>query len=85
LWYVRMQMKLFLSERHLALDARERTAFAQAYVGFLGDKDSSDEAAGQRSAVYAALFRPAPDGIIKEDGGLDPSIAAALSKFLSKS
>lgn len=85
LWYVRMQMKLFLSERHLALDARERTAFAQAYVGFLGDKDSSDEAAGQRSAVYAALFRPAPDGIIKEDSGLDPSIAAALSKFLSKS
>ena len=28
LWYVRMQMKLFLSEWHLALDTRERTAFA---------------------------------------------------------
>ena len=84
LWYVRMQMKLFLSERHLALDARERTAFAQTYIGFLAEKDSSDEAAGQRAAVYAALFRPSTDGIVKDEGGLDPSIAAALSKFLTK-
>ena len=85
LWYVRMQMKLFLSERHLALDARERTAFAQTYIGFLAEKDSSDEAAGQRAAVYAALFRPSTDGIVKDESGLDPSIAAALSKFLTKS
>ena len=85
LWYVRMQIKLFLSERHLALDARERTAFAQTYIGFLAEKDSSDEAAGQRAAVYAALFRPSTDGIVKDEGGLDPSIAAALSKFLTKS
>ena len=85
LWYVRMQMKLFLSERHLALDARERTAFAQTYIGFLAEKDSSDEAAGQRAAVYAALFRPSTDGIVKDEGGLDSSIAAALSKFLTKS
>jgi hypothetical protein len=81
LWYVRMQMKLFLSERHLALDALERRTFAEVYIEFLGEKDSSDEAAGQRAAVYAALFRPTTDGIVKEYGGLDPSIAAALSKF----
>ena len=85
LWYVRMQMKLFPSERHLALDARERKAFAQAYVGFLSDKGSSAEAAGQRSAVYAALFRLTTDGIVKDEGGLDPSIAAALSNFLTRS
>ena len=83
--YVRMQMKLFLSERHLALDARERKAFAQAYVGFLSDKGSSAEAAGQRSAVYAALFRPTTDGIVKDEGGLDLSIAAALPKFFTRS
>ena len=82
--YVRMQMKVFLSERHLALDARERKAFAQAYVGFLIDKDILVEAAGQRSAVYAALSRPTTDGIVKDEGGLDPSIAAALSKFLTR-
>ena len=81
LWYVRMQMKLFLSERHLALDALERSTFAEVYIEFLGEKDSSNEAAGQRAAVYAALFRPTTDGIVKEEGGLDPSIAAALSKF----
>ena len=78
-------MKLFLSERHLALNARESKAFAQIYIGFLAEKDSSDEAAGQRAAVYATLFRPSTDGIVKDAGGLDPSIAAALSKFLTKS
>jgi hypothetical protein len=35
--------------------------------------------------VYAALFRPASDGTVREEGGLDPSVAAALSKFLMKS
>ena len=30
LWYVRLQMKLYLTEQHLALDAQERCAFAQS-------------------------------------------------------
>jgi len=59
-------------------------AGAQTYIGFLAEKDSSDEVAGQRTAVYAALFRPSTDGIVKDESGLDPSIAAALSKFLTK-
>ncbi len=83
-WFARLQMKLFLAERHLVLDARERRAFAQTYVGLLSEADTSKEASQQRSLVYAALFRPSSDGTVKEDGGLDPSIAAAVSKLLSK-
>lgn len=83
LWFTRLQMKQFLSERHLALDARERQAFAQTYIGFLKEGDTvGKEAKDQRAMVYAALFRPSADGIIKDEGGLDPSLVAALSKFL---
>jgi peroxiredoxin len=85
LWFIRLQMKLYLAERHLALDARERLAFAQSYLGLVREGDTSEEAIGQRALVYAALFRPASDGTVREEGGLDPSVAAALSKFLLKS
>lgn len=84
LWFIRLQMKLYLAERHLALDARERLAFAQSYLGLVREGDVSEEAKEQRALVYAALFRPASDGTVKDEGGLDPSVTAALAKFLMK-
>ncbi len=84
LWFTRLQMKLYLAERHLGLDARERRAFAQTYVGMLKLGDTSEEAQQQRALVYTALFRPSSDGTVKEEGGLDPAITAAISKILSK-
>ncbi len=85
LWIARLQMKVFISERHLALDARERRAFAQAYIGLINEGDSvTKDAKDQRALVYAALFRPSSDGMIKEENGMDPSLTAALSKLLSK-
>ncbi|WP_417713667.1 DUF6161 domain-containing protein [Pseudophaeobacter arcticus] len=84
LWFIRLQMKLYLAERHLALDAREREAFAQSYLGLVREGDVSEEAKEQRALVYAALFRPSSDGTVKDEGGMDPSIAAALAKFLMK-
>lgn len=83
LWFVRLKMKEYLSERHLALDSRERRAFAQAYIGLVREGDVSEEAKEQRAVVYASLFRPSTDGIVKEDGGFDPSISAAISKLLA--
>lgn len=85
LWFTRLQLKLYLAERHMQMDARERRAFAQTYVGFLKEGDISKEAQEQRGLVYGALFRPSSDGTVKDEGGVDPSIAAALSKFLAKS
>ena len=83
LWFARIRMKIFLAERHLAHDARERRAFAEAYLGLLENGDTSDEAKEQRALVYAALFRPSTDGMVKDDGGIDPSISAAISKILA--
>jgi hypothetical protein len=84
LWFVRLQMKLFLAERHLALDARERQAFAQSYLGLVREGDVSEEAKEQRALVYAALFRPSSDGTVRDEGGVDPSVAAAISKILMR-
>jgi hypothetical protein len=84
LWFTRLQMKLYLAERHMVLDSRERRAFAQTYLGFLKEGDTSQEAQQQRALVYTSLFRPSSDGTIKEDGGLDPAVTAAISKILSR-
>lgn len=83
-WFLRVQLKVHFSERHLAIDARERMSFADAYVELLKAKDNTEGAAEQGLIVYNALFRPTGDGIIKDEGGLDPSISAALSKFLAR-
>ena len=83
LWATRLQYRMFLSERHLSLDAEEKTAFAKSFAAITQDKSIAKE---NENIVLAALFRPTPDGIIKdEDGGLDPSISAAVAKFLSRS
>lgn len=83
LWATRLQYRMFLSERHLSLDAEEKTAFAKSFAAITQDKSIAKE---NENIVLAALFRPTPDGIIKdEDGGFDPSISAAIAKFLSRS
>lgn len=82
LWVIRMQYRIFLSERHLSLDADERRAFAETYMALKedGSVDISNE-----TIVLASLFRPTQDGIIKdEDGGFDLSAAALLAKQLAK-
>lgn len=85
LWFTRLKMKEYLSERHLALDARERRAFAEFYIGLLRQEGvDSAQVNEQRAIIYAALFRPTIDGIVKEEGGLDPALTAALSRFLAK-
>lgn len=85
LWFTRLKMKEYLAERHLALDAQERQAFASSYVRLLQSNDGSgDEVKEQRAIVYGALFRPSSSGFVKDEGGLDPSVAAAISKLLAK-
>ena len=92
LWFARLQLKVYFSERHLSLDARERIAFSRSYVALLtgyADKDlhldsvakSSRE---QEAIILASLFRPSQNGILSDDHSLDPSISAAIAKILSR-
>lgn len=82
LWLLRVQFKVFLSERHLALDAAEKKVFAQTYLAMKKGKDIDKDS---QAIVLAALFRPTQDGIIKDDeASLDISAAAILAKQLSR-
>lgn len=81
LWYLRLQMKLFLSERHLALDARERSAFAETYLSLVKKNAISSD---QEVVVLQSLFRPTQDGIIQDDNGPDFAVAGLLARALEK-
>jgi hypothetical protein len=82
MWMTRLQYRVFLSERHLSLDAGERKAFAET---FLAMKEGEDVGSGNEAIVLASLFRPTQDGIIKDDEtGLDLSAAAMVAKQLGK-
>lgn len=82
MWVTRLQYRVFLSERHLALDASEKKAFAETYLAM---KEGEDVGSGNEAIVLASLFRPTQDGIIKDDeSALDLSAAAILAKQLGK-
>ena len=80
-WVGRLLTKLYLSQHHLRQDAEERAVMTTTYLALTADKAATDE---DRHIILSALFRPTSDGIVKEDGGLDPSLAAALGRVLAR-
>lgn len=82
LWVTRLQYRIFLSERHLSLDADEKKAFAETFMAL--KEDASVDVANE-TIVLTSLFRPTQDGIIKdEDGGFDLSAAAVLARQMAR-
>jgi Family of unknown function (DUF6161) len=65
-WAVRLVVRLYLSHAHLATDAEERVTMVQTYLALLeGEKMLSDE---DRKLILTPLFRPAADGLVKDEG-----------------
>jgi hypothetical protein len=65
-WAVRLVVRMFLSHTHLATDAEERVTMVMTYLALLeGEKMPNDE---DRKLVLAPLFRPASDGMVKDEG-----------------
>jgi|GEM_PF-4693252 len=82
MWMARLQYRIHLSERHLALDASEKKAFAETYLAM---KESRGVNANNEAIILASLFRPTQDGIIRDDeAGLDLSAASILARQLSR-
>jgi hypothetical protein len=76
-WGVRLVVRMFLSNLHLATDAAERVVMVRTYLSLLeGDRLSGDE---DRQLILQALFRPASDGIVKDEG-LPPSAFEFLTR-----
>lgn len=82
MWMARLQYRIHLSERHLALDASEKKAFAETYLAM---KEGKDVSIDNEAIVLASLFRPTQDGIIRDDEtGMDLSAVAMMAKQLSR-
>lgn len=77
-WVGRLLTKLYLSEHHLRIDAEEREIMTTTYLALTKDAAASD---ADRGIILAALFRSAPDGIVKDDGSVDVGLASLVSKL----
>lgn len=78
LWISRILVRLFLSEIHLGMDAKERVVMVQSYLA-LSNEDVVEP--DQRAIVLSALFRPTQDGIVKDDAAADPTLVGLLHQL----
>jgi Family of unknown function (DUF6161) len=76
-WILRLCVRVFFSQMHLAIDAKERVAMVKTYMSLhesgLAPKD------GDLSPVLVALFRPTSDGMVKDEA-MPPILAEALTR-----
>ncbi len=80
LWVLRTLMRLTMSHVHLALDAEERQIMVQCYLAMTNEGETSGD---ERRALFAAIFRPTGDGIVKDESPPIPMwemLKAAKSK-----
>jgi hypothetical protein len=76
-WAVRLIVRLFLSNAHLATDADERVTMVKTYLALMeADKLPTDD---DKKLILQALFRPASDGMVKDEGLPHPAL-----EFLTK-
>lgn len=78
LWAMRILVRLYTTEHHLAIDASARGAMMEAYLGLI-EADAAN--AADRPIVLQALFRPVQDGMVRDDGPPGITPAALLSSI----
>jgi hypothetical protein len=79
-WVARFLSRLFLSERHMAIDAKLRSTLAQTYLAMTEEGKVSES---DRALVLPALFRASSDGIVQEDTSID-GLVAMVARHLEK-
>jgi hypothetical protein len=79
IWYLRISARLWLSNLHLAEDAKERVAMAKSYLAFMSDGASSKMSNDEKVVVLSTLFRPSKIGVITED-----SMPTSPTGFISR-
>lgn len=80
-WVGRLVIKLWLSEHHLRVDADERAVMTKTYLAMTENGSALDE---DRAIVLTSIFRPTPDGVVKEEGPTDVGLNAYLARIASK-
>lgn len=80
IWTMKLLVRLYATEHHLALDARGRAALTETYLSLTSKGAATD---ADRAIMLAVIFRPVADGMVKEDGPPAISPAALLAGFAS--
>ena len=76
-WAVRLIVRIFLSQLHLVTDASERIVMLETYLSLTEGNQLTDD--GERKLILTSLFRPASDGIVKDEG-VPPSFIDVLTR-----
>lgn len=76
-WITRILTRLYLSEHHLAIDAEFRSTMAETFLALIEEGAIENK---QMEQVLAALFRPASDGLVKDDAAPSFSPGDLLSR-----
>jgi hypothetical protein len=81
IWVARILVRLILSHTHLTTDAKHRRTLVLTYLALLreGDRAATEK---ERPLVLEQLFRPASDGIVRDDA-MPPTPAEWLTRGLS--
>lgn len=79
LWTMRILVRVYMTEHHLAIDAESRASMAQTYLALIKEGAATDD---DRKIVLASLFRPVVDGIVKDDAMPAITPAALLSGII---
>ncbi|MBI3524323.1 MAG: hypothetical protein HY066_07300 [Betaproteobacteria bacterium] len=80
-WFIRLLVRVFLSNLHLENDAAERVTMAKTYLALI--RDDALPRGENINTVLAALFRPTGDGIVKDEG-LPPTAMEWITKLGGK-
>lgn len=77
-WFIRLLVRIFLSNLHLENDASERVTMAKTYLALIRNDDLPK--GDSINTILAALFRPTGDGIVKDEG-VPPSALEWFTKL----
>jgi hypothetical protein len=72
-WAMRVAVKVYTTEHHLAINASGRAAMISTYLGLVKEGAANEE---DRPIVLGAIFQPINDGFTSDDGPPPMSMAA---------
>ncbi len=80
LWFVRILMKIALSNYHLTVDAKERIVMIRTYLALMQEGKGFEQ--DDRKVILDNVFRPTNHGIIKDEASI--TLTDILSALKSK-
>ncbi len=77
IWFIRILMKITLSNYHLSIDANERVIMIRTYLSLIKEGSGYDE--NDKKVILDNIFRPTNHGIIKDESSV--TVTDIISSF----